>query len=88
VIHKLKLRRFVRATKYGPPTFTGACSPNAAAVLTNESGERDLMTGVLYRLLIYTGRKQRECGVGGWVSTPVSKFFCCLATTLQLNSFR
>jgi len=46
------------------------------------------MTGALFRLLIYTGRKQWECGVGGWLSTPASQFLCSLANTLQLKSFR
>lgn len=88
VIHKRRLHRFVRAAKYGALKFTGGCSPKAAFVLTNEGGERDLMTGVLFRVLIYTGRKLWECGVGGWLSTPASQFLCCLANTLRPNSFR
>jgi len=78
----------VRAAKYGALKFTGGCSPKAAFVLTNEDGEPDLMTGMLFLLLIYTGRKLWKCGVGGWLSKPASQFLCCLANTLQLNSFR
>lgn len=88
VIHKLRLHRSVRAAKYGPLKFTGGCSHNATFVLTDEVGERDLMTGALFRLLIYTDRKQWEFGAGYWLSTPASQFLCCLENTLQLNSSR
>jgi hypothetical protein len=65
----------VRAAKYGPPTFTGGCSSNAAFVLTNEGGERDLMTGVLFRLLIYRAENSGSVGFGAGFPHQTLNFY-------------
>jgi hypothetical protein len=54
----------VRAAKYGPLKITDGCSPNAAFVLTNEGGERDLMTGVFNSFINLYG--QKTVGMWGW----------------------